>query len=94
MFSLVNLIHGCYYHFWHFFTYAYMHIIMLSYHSSSLQTLTLSLSYSSTVCMSLTLSVVQYKRSIVRHQPLLVPISPATPANKYIYIQTTSINEQ
>ncbi len=88
MFSLVNLIHGCYYHFWHFFTYAYMHIIMLSYHSSSLQTLTLSLSYSSTVCMSLTLSVVQYKRSTVRHQPLLVPISPATPANKYIYIYT------
>jgi len=43
MFALVNLIHGCYYHFWHFFTYAYMHIIMLSYHSSSLQTLTLSL---------------------------------------------------
>ncbi len=96
MLALVYLIHECYYHFWHFFAYAHMHIIMLSYHSSSLQTLTLSPPNSSTVCMSLTLTVVQYERSTVRHHRLLIPITPTVLANKYIYIhtQTTSTNEQ
>jgi hypothetical protein len=94
MLSLAYLIHGCYYHFWHFFAYAYMHIIMLSYHSSSFPTLILY--YNSTVCMSLTLTVVQYERSTVRHQRLLIPVTSTVPANKYIHIytQTTSTNEQ
>jgi len=39
----------------------------------------------------LTLTIVQYERSTVRHHRLLlIPITPTAPANKYIYIQTNS----
>jgi hypothetical protein len=69
--------------FWHFLYQAYTHIIMLSCHSSSLQP-SFSFSFSSRVCVSLTLTVVQYERSIVRHHHhLLVSTIPTVLSNKH-----------
>jgi hypothetical protein len=80
------------------FAHAYMNIIMLSYHSSFLQTLSplLPLPFNSSVCMSLTLTVVQYERSTVRHHHhhLLILIAPTVPANKYIYTRLAQSNSK
>jgi len=48
-----------------------------------------SLPYSLIICISLTLTVVQYERSTVRcRRRRLIPVTPTVPANNYIYIYT------
>ena len=84
--------HGCYYHFWHFFTCIHAHnhvIVSLIIFATSI--FFLLLLFSLHVCVSLTLTVVQYERSIVRHHHhhhhhhlrLHVSPTPTVLANKH-----------